>query len=802
MVSYLSIISVCAFKTNSNQIGVRFYQKSILLFLLILCCFTHKGYTKSPTVELGSKEEAWLKEHPQIKLGTGREWSPYVIVADDGTLSGIEVDLIKRINEIAGTNIRIIVGERLKIIEKAKARQIDGLLTSSVQKTTAPYFLFTSSPYNTYKYIFTRTLKINSMADLKGKRVAYQRSIIIHERFLKKYPEIISVPVDNIDALALLIQNNKADAVIGGNIFKYFVQGRMLAAIHPEYIIPGSKVEVVYSIRKDWPELHSIINKALARLAPHEVAAILKKWSHTSETDSTRHVSLSQEEKAWLATDQTVRVRVTDFSPYIILKKEGEPEGIIIDHLSLIAERTGVTFSFIPSGKTFKEAIDGIKNHQGPDLIAAVVRTSERQQSILFTRDYIKSPFMIFMRDDRKRITVDMDSLIGKKVALLKGGALKSMVEKDYPGVQQILFNNHREAIDAVANKEAEAYIGNLTHASYNILKYGYYNLRMVAPTPFGDQVLSMGIRNDWHELAGIIDKGLATITPKEQNEIRNRYISLRYDQSNTAEIIKWVLITAGIGSSILLLFVFWNISLSRKVKKRTYSLERSAKTLETEIISRKKAEKQIKASLKEKETLLHEIHHRVKNNMQIIASLLDMLLGRKNKIDVETVVKESKGRVYAMAAIHESLHQSENFSEIDLNTYVQQLSSLLSQTYVANPERVHFDIEIPDIRLPIDKANPLGLVLNELISNSLKYAFPDDQKGTIGLKADIQDENIIEIVISDNGVGMPEGFDGRNTSSLGLNLVRSIAEDQLGGSVEMECINGTKFAIKFKIET
>ena len=220
------------------------------------------------------------------------------------------------------------------------------------------------------------------------------------------------------------------------------------------------------------------------------------------------------------------------------------------------------------------------------------------------------------------------------------------------------------------------------------------------------------------------------------------------------------------------------------------------------DITDRKHREEQIKASLKEKDTLLHEIHHRVKNNMQIIASLLDMQLSRKDEQTVEEIIKESKGRVYAMSAIHESFHLSDNLSEIDLNAYVQYLSSLLKQTYVKNPERVLFDIDLPELKLAIDKANPLGLVLNELISNSLKYAFPDDKKGIISIKADTQDENMVQLFVSDDGVGMPEAFDWAKTNTLGLRLVKDLVERQLNGSVAYENQGGTQFTLKFKLDS
>lgn len=220
------------------------------------------------------------------------------------------------------------------------------------------------------------------------------------------------------------------------------------------------------------------------------------------------------------------------------------------------------------------------------------------------------------------------------------------------------------------------------------------------------------------------------------------------------------------------------------------------------DITNFKQAEEQIKASLQEKETLLQEIHHRVKNNMQIIASLLRLQLNNKDKKDVDSILKENMGRVYAMAAIHESLHQSERLSEIDFKAYLQKLAQMLSQTYSVDPSKVSFQIDTPELKLAIDKANPLGLVLNELISNSLKYAFSDDPKGSINIKSRLLDGNSIEIIVADDGAGMPDGFDWRKGDSLGLKLVQNLVENQLSGSIDLDNTNGTKFTIRFNLES
>lgn len=216
---------------------------------------------------------------------------------------------------------------------------------------------------------------------------------------------------------------------------------------------------------------------------------------------------------------------------------------------------------------------------------------------------------------------------------------------------------------------------------------------------------------------------------------------------------------------------------------------------INNDITKRKKVEYKIKASLKEKETLLKEIHHRVKNNLQIISSLLDLQERYvKNDPTAVNVLKESKNRVMSMAMIHEMIYQSEDLSNINFSEYVKNLISNLFQSYGANSSITSVK-NIEQIYLNIETAVPLGLIISELISNSLKYAFPEDKKGEI-LVSLTKDEKF-ELTISDNGIGIPEEIDFNTESTLGLKLVRSLI-NQVDGTIQLDRTKGTKYTITF----
>ncbi len=214
------------------------------------------------------------------------------------------------------------------------------------------------------------------------------------------------------------------------------------------------------------------------------------------------------------------------------------------------------------------------------------------------------------------------------------------------------------------------------------------------------------------------------------------------------------------------------------------------------DIAERKKAEKQIKQSLKEKEVLLKEIHHRVKNNLQIVSSLLNL---QQSSIEGEKtleVFKESQNRIKSMALIHEKLYQSEDLTKIDFPEYIRSLVYYLFKSYAVDYASITHIINVEEVFFDIDISIPCGLIINELISNSLKYAFPDGRKGEIKIDLYTEGEKSI-LKISDNGIGLPEGVNFKNTETLGLRLV-NILVNQIDGKMELNNTNGTSFKIEF----
>jgi PAS domain S-box-containing protein len=214
------------------------------------------------------------------------------------------------------------------------------------------------------------------------------------------------------------------------------------------------------------------------------------------------------------------------------------------------------------------------------------------------------------------------------------------------------------------------------------------------------------------------------------------------------------------------------------------------------DITELKNVENQLKSSLEEKEVLLREIHHRVKNNMQIISSLLNLQSRHLNDEKTVNVLKESRNRVRSMAMVHEELYRSHDLSKIDFADYIQRLLSGLFNSYGVDYDFIKSEINVEDVLLTIDIAVPCGLIINELISNSLKHAFVHGQKGKISLKFHPDGEKYI-LTVADDGIGIPENIDLENTKTLGLQLVNTLVK-QLYGSIDIYRDTGTLFKIVF----
>jgi len=241
---------------------------------------------------------------------------------------------------------------------------------------------------------------------------------------------------------------------------------------------------------------------------------------------------------------------------------------------------------------------------------------------------------------------------------------------------------------------------------------------------------------------------------------------------------------------------------LEQRVDRRTSELRAANQRLEEEVARREQVEEQIRSSLNEKEVLLSEVHHRVKNNLQIICSLLGLQCNYVRDDKVLGALTDSQNRIKSMALIHEQLYQSDDLARINFSKYLESLASALTNAFADKARSVAIKTRVDPIFLEVGMALPCGLITNELVTNCLKHAFPGDRTGEVVVEFSRPQVGGYILTVADNGIGLPHGFDVRAATSLGLQLVKNLAELQLRGKLQVFRNHGTVFRMEFPDRT
>lgn len=291
-------------------------------------------------------------------------------------------------------------------------------------------------------------------------------------------------------------------------------------------------------------------------------------------------VDLNEKEQHWLDQKHTVRVRVGSWPPFMIVE-DGTYGGISIEYLEAIFKLHGIKYRYIPYTQlSWSQALTLIRVHEVVDLLPTAKITDERKKYIAFTENYLNLPWVIFTRDDAGFVSSVAD-LKGKTVAVPKGYVMQGLLEKEFPEIKLKLIDQGEvvhKCMEMLASGMADAFIGNLTVGTYIIKNYGFNNIKVAAPTPFGTHDQAMAVRDDWPELASIINKTLKQVSYHQKSQIQNKWLSVQYEHGvQVLDILKWV---AGVSSFLFLIigfFMVWN------------------RRLKTEIIAREKAESESK---------------------------------------------------------------------------------------------------------------------------------------------------------------------------------------------------------------
>ncbi|HID06770.1 MAG TPA: transporter substrate-binding domain-containing protein, partial [Armatimonadetes bacterium] len=320
------------------------------------------------------------------------------------------------------------------------------------------------------------------------------------------------------------------------------------------------------------PLLKSILDKGWNSLPITQKKRIWNHW-FDSTTPGDIILQLTADEQAWLSEHPVVRVPVIDFPPYIYWNNG--PRGIAVDTLNLAGSKIGVKVTY--SQQTSRdEALQAVRSHEKADLLPGVESTPENRRSFVFSENQKSFPLVLFTRAKEKGI-YGLEALAGQSVSVEKDFGTATLLNRRFPKIKVLEFDTTPEALKAVSSGRATAYVGMLTIAQHHIGKQGLNNLKVAAATGLDELKLATAVRQDWPELASILNKGISAITTEEQSAISRKYLAVEVQQTfDYRSLVKWV-------PAVLLLFAcitFWNYQLRRKVAARTESLKKAHEQL------------------------------------------------------------------------------------------------------------------------------------------------------------------------------------------------------------------------------
>lgn len=493
------------------------------------------------------------------------------------------------------------------------------------------------------------------------------------------------------------------------------------------------------------------------------------------------NIKFTKEEKEWLKNHPVIYFGYEPNWPPYEIYENGTYKGIVGDYIKILEREIGSRL--IPlEDMTWKESIEGLKSG-AVRMVPCCAITPSRKKFLEFSEVYIDDPIVVATAREFPKV-IDLSDLRGKKVVLPENYYTAELIKKDFNDIEIIFKNNIQECLEAVTFGEADAFVGNLGVINYFINNRGFTNIRIAAPTYFKNSGIALAVTKEWKIFRDIAQKVFDRIPNEKKTSIRQKWLV-----KNEQEPFDWSKMTIyGVISLLLVVAViavlyYWNNVLRENIQKR--------KKIENELRDSLLA---IKRQDNEKKILLQEIHHRVKNNLQIVSSMMRLQANTTKNEQAVATLKEAVERVSTIALVHEKIYNSPNLDKVCLSEY----SISLVQEIINN----HSQSQPPEFIKPkkkicvkLDYIVPFALILNEIVTNSLKYAFENQPEPKIGLELGEENEYLV-FKYWDNGVWKIN----EQSDLFGTSLV-DIFTEQLNGSYKLDKQpNGTFYKFSFSI--
>ena len=738
---------------------------------------------------LSDSEYAWLASKKEIRVGMMDAWPPLDFV-EDGRLRGIGVDYVEVLNNRLLGHLKLVPGRFDDNLRKIESGELDALLDVT-PKPERDRFLSFTNPYLTIPHsIITRrdAPKPASEKDLSGKTVALERGFYNVTYFRENFPEVGIKEFENTSAALDAVSRGAVDAYVGNRaVAMYIIERELLANLTAQGRTAKPPVVLTIGVRKDWPLLVDLLNRALAAIPREETSRIHSKWLEFARREHDK-ISLSTSESAWLDAHRVIRVGYdVDWLPVEGIDESGRYVGLAADYLDRISSRLGVRFQMI-SPRPWNAMLEAVKRGDAT-MISAATKTEERSRFLDFTKPYLSLPMVIVTREDTTYID-DMRHLNGKRVGVISGYASQAFLARYHPRISLVPVKEMREGLLSVVDGETFAFVGNLASISQVIGREGLSTLKVSGETPYRYN-LGIGVAKGNPYLLSALQKALDTITEDEISQIHRKWFTVTYAHETDYTLLFEIL---GLATAALGFVLFWNRRLSREVARRiqTESQLNEAK-------QRAESADQLKSAFLA--TMSHELRTPLNSIIGFTGVLLQHLAGPLNEEQTKQLNIIKNAGQHLLDLINDVLDISKIeagqlrlcFETFDIADVVDKCVEALSPL----AEKKHLELKVVSETVPIaiqSDRRRVEQVLINLMNNAVKFT----ETGGVTIRYSASEASV-NVSVEDTGIGikvedLPKLFKAftqvdtglsrqHEGTGLGLSISKKLV-DMLGGEI------------------